>query len=665
MEKINNAQMVLRFYIGEEKTEERFRMMVDFLKRTGIRRVILFTTAFEETSAIVPLEYYQRHAQLLKPYMEQLKAMGIETGINMLHTVGHCFYADEHEFGFRRAVTVNNKPSRGTVCMRDPAFIEHVKQQYQYYAALRPSVIFTDDDIRMISLGQFICLCPEHIRLISERVQRKLTFDEIRDSVFSDTFADNPVRAAFFEQMKADIEFLIRQIADSVHAVSPSTEIGVMTKGYPTITADRDLKDFFAQFEGEKVCRIRPGIDYYREGDLNSIPLEFSQPAILRDFIDNPHIEIQPEIENDTYGFYQKSNRVTHMQITWCMTNGLRNMQLSLFPLHDDRFDNFDAITDSLTEHIDFYNRLCTLIPEGHRTDGIGLYVHPRSMTKMRALNGELIKDFQWLKWLYLIGMPISTDIKKSSFFLFSGDDIYLATDEEIDAYLRKGAVIDLRAAEALLARGYGDRIGVDSIAEVDATFAGERFTDHALNGEYACNVNSNYIYSTILPPGTIKRIVYKPGAESLSYYIDHHKAKICDGATIYENDRQERFMFLPYADDGFLFFSTVNHKRRRQLVNGFEWISRKPLPILSDNEKLCVNINRFDGYRVISLFNLSTDPVKTIKLKYTPVGTLQYVREDTGEIADLPYRAENGMLYVEKTIPTAGFVVLIDRGDG
>ena len=36
------ANMVLRYYIGFEKTNERFDMLVNFLERTGIKRVILF-----------------------------------------------------------------------------------------------------------------------------------------------------------------------------------------------------------------------------------------------------------------------------------------------------------------------------------------------------------------------------------------------------------------------------------------------------------------------------------------------------------------------------------------------------------------------------------------------------------------------------------------------
>lgn len=61
MEKKNSANMVLRYFIGFEDTQERFNMLVDFLKRSGISRVILFSATFAETSSIIPEEYYKNH----------------------------------------------------------------------------------------------------------------------------------------------------------------------------------------------------------------------------------------------------------------------------------------------------------------------------------------------------------------------------------------------------------------------------------------------------------------------------------------------------------------------------------------------------------------------------------------------------------------------------
>lgn len=661
MKKINLSNMVLRYYIGFENAKQRFEILMDFLKRSGIRRVILFSAPFAEVSSIIPEEYYKRHAEFLRPYVQELKAMGVETGINMLFTNGHCFYADESEFGFRRAVTLDGQPSRGSVCMRERTFLEYVKRIYKYYASLNPSVIFTDDDIRMISMGQFICFCPEHIQAISKRVGKNVDLDEIRSSIFSDTFEDNAVKNAVFEQFKEDVEFIISQIADSVHEISPNTEIGIMTTSYPEITADRDLKEFFEKLKDSKnVTRIRTGMNYYREGDYNSIPGVFLQPVIQRNFIDNPDVQIQPEIENDTYGFYQKSNSITNMQLLWCLTNGFRNMQLNLFDFDMPVF-NYEEITGMFSDNINYYNKIAELIPEGYRTDGIEIYAHPKALKKRRTKGGELFFGVSWYNWLSLLGMPISSKAKDSDFRMLVGDDIYLASDDEIDSMLKKGAVIDLRAAEALFERGYGSRIGVLWIKKIEKIFAGERFTDDDINGEFKKATNSHYFCSTLIEKETAKEITYPDDARILSIYINHHKEKVCDGVAAYENENGERFVILPYTDIFFTYFTNVNHKRRRQLINGFEWIARKRLPVCVDNEKMCVNINRFEKRNILTLFNLASDDVSKPKLRYAPIGTLKYI-DKSGDVLPLKSEIANDVLVIDKEVRSAGVLIVIDE---
>ncbi len=658
MDKINSSNMVLRYYIGFEDTEERFNMMVDFLKRSGIRRVILFSAKF--TGSPLPEEYYQKHAELLQPYIEKLREMGVETGINMLYTNGHCFLADEEEFGFRRAVTIDGEPSRGCVCMLQDNFLKYIKNIYTYYAKLKPSVIFTDDDIRMISMGQFICLCPEHIRKISEKVGRKLDLEEIRDSILSESFDKNLVREAFFDQLKEDVEFILEYVADCVHEISPDTEIGVMTTSYPSITADRDLGKLFEKLLPKKVKRLRTGMDFYREGDTNDIPERFSHPIIQRDFAGNAAVEIQPEIENDTYSFYMKSNTITEMQLAWCLTNGLRNMQLNLFRFQPPVF-NYDEIADMFAENIDFHNKLTELIPENHRTEGIGIYLHPRAMTKRRARGGSLFYTATWYKWLNLLGMPVSSCVKNSDFMFLAGDDIFLATDDEIDNVLKKGAVLDLRAAESLVERGYGDRIGITSISKIDKIFVGERFSEDELNGEFKGCINPDYFCTSLVDSESLKDIKHKNGARILSDITNHKDEKVCDGVVAYENEKGERFIILPYVDTDFTYFTNMNHLRRRQLVNSFEWIARKSLPVLADNEKLCVNINCFENRNVITLFNLASDDVKTPKLRYKPIGTLKYV-DKSGNLIALDSKYENDLLTVDKTIRFGGVLVIVDE---
>ena len=656
----DSANMVLRYYIGFEKTQERFDMLTDFLKRTGIKRVILFSAPFAEGHSFFPKDYYQKHAQMLRPYIDKLKNDGVETGINMMYTIGHCFYADEQESGFRRAVTINGEKSRGCACPQDKHIDAYIREIYQYYAALKPSVIFADDDVRAISLGQLICFCPKHLRMISEKAGKDLTPEELKKHITESGYEEDPIRKAYFEQIKEDINRLFCIIADAVHEVSPETEIGIMTTSYPSVTADRDLKEFFSEMlPQKKITRIRTGMDFYREGEIAAIPQNFSQPAIQRNFIDNPSVEIQPEVENDTYGLYQKSNSITRLQLIWCLTNGFRNMQLNLFDYLDCPAANYDEITEMLISDTGYRNAITHLIPENHRTDGISVFAHPRALTKRK--NGFLFSP-RWYSWLQLMGLPLCSDSKNTDFIFLTGDDVILCSDSEIDCLLKKGAVLDLRAAKALVYRGFGERIGIKKIEPMTDIFAGERFTDHRFNGEYIGCHNSHYFTSSLIPDDCVAKIIYADSAEPVSNIINHKKEVIAPGAASFENEYGERFFILPTADDNaFIFFTSMNHKRRRQLISAFEWIAKKPLPAYADNERMCLNINRFDNKNIITLFNLSCDDVKRPVLCYKPIGSLKYLSK-SGRLLPLSHTFLQNRLILEKKLKAFDTLTIVDE---
>ena len=655
------SNMVLRYYIGFENTEARFLQLTEFLKKTGIHRVLLFSAPFFEVSSIIPLEFYQKHAELIKPYMEKLRGMGVEVGINMINTIGHAYYADEKEFGFRRAITIDGQESRGCVCMREEKLISYIKEEYQYYAALKPSVIFTDDDIRAITLGQITCLCPEHVRLISRRAGKKLTRKEIRTHILGSTFDEDAVKEAYFSQVREDVEFLLLEIADAVHEVSPETEIGVMTTSYPSVTLDRNLNTFFdGLYDDKKVTRIRTGMDFYREGDHNNIPGMFSMPAIQREFIADTRVEIQPEIENDTYGLYYKSKSVTSMQILWCLTNGFRNMQLSLCDFIDCPAHSFNEMAQSIAQHMPLYNCVTELVPEGHRTCGINIYVNPKAMQGRRTKSNGFLFEANWHKWLSLIGIPLSTDIRNAQCVFLTGDDIVLAQEEEIDSILKRGAVIDLRAAEALVHRGYGERIGVQRIDALNTPFAGERFTDDEANGEYRGSHNSYYFMSSLIGNDLVGDVKYCAGTRILSNIIDHNGKKICSGVAIYENSMGERFCIMPMDNNDFSHFTSVNIKRKQQLVYVFEWISRRRLPVCAGNEKVCVNINCFKDRDVITLFNLSSDEIEAPRIRYCATD-LAYL-DPLGVLRPLNYRKDGEYLTFDHCIKALGVLILVGR---
>ncbi|MCQ2386574.1 MAG: hypothetical protein MJ078_07895, partial [Clostridia bacterium] len=396
------------------------------------------------------------------------------------------------------------------------------------------------------SLGKMICFCPTHMERLSRRVGRKVTREEVKEALLCEKFEQNVLRQSYFDEAKDNTESLFRFLADSVHKVSPETEIGIMTTTYPVVTLDKDLSLLFEENKDRKIRRIRTGMDFYREGEHNKIPLAFTMPAIQKLLIGNPEVEIQPEIENDTYGYFYKSNAVTHMQIVWCLAGGFRNCQLNLFEFFAAKPQNYEEITDFLTAKMPFYNALADLIPCGSPTEGVGIYVHPRAMCRNRSEEGEILYEAAWHGYLQFMGIPYASDYRSAKHRMITQDDVVSATDEEIRFLLSGGAVIDLRGAEALLHRGFGNEIGVRAISPLRGVLAGERFTDARENGEWKNCHNSDYLMSTLVGESLVKDVTYRDGARQLSYLIDHNGQKIANGVTLTQNDKGIQFCILP-----------------------------------------------------------------------------------------------------------------------
>lgn len=660
----DKSRMVLRYHIPLENHKERFKSLVYFLKRTGIRRVILFTGAFVEESAFFPMEYYEKHSEVLSGYMPVLKTLGVETGINVLNTMGHVYYSRDGEFDIQRAYDMDGNPSKGWACLMDEKLHGYVKKQYELYAALKPDTIFLDDDVRYVKLNNLSCFCDEHLKKFSTRLGEDLSREQIKSRILSNSTGVNITRQAVMDILKEDIDKLTFMIQKTIHGISPETRVGIMTGELPSVTFDRDLREFFIKSVPKKVDMIRTGMNFYREGEVKEIPLAFANPMIQRNLINHPNVEIQPEIENDTYTMFYKSKAVTHLQTVWCLTNGLRNMQLNIFEMLDYPINDFEEYTALYAENMKYYNAIADLIPEGTRASGVGIYRNSRSLLYRRvkeegSINDLLYRNY-WYQWIGLDGLPVGYNWDETSWLFLTGDDIVGADKDTIEIYLKKGAVIDVRAAECLAEMGYGDRIGIREINPVDREFAGERFSEDPMNGRFAGFHNSYYFHSGLISQGQVKSIDYKEGVREISRIINHHKEKVANGLTLYENESGERFCIIPMDTGLFQQFMNVNYKRKEQLINIFEWIAREPLPVVSLHANVVVNINKLPDKNIITLFNLTTDMIPKIRLKYEDQHKI-YCLNKAGEIEEVDINTECDTLEINRSIDPLGCIVLIE----
>jgi hypothetical protein len=353
-------------------------------------------------------------------------------------------------------------------------------------------------------------------------------------------------------------------------------------------------------------------------------------------------------------------------------------MQLNIFDMVDSQISDFDEITRLYAENMQYYNAIAALVPEGAKTSGAGIYLNPRSLLYRRVKDGncnninELLYRNYWYQWMGLVGLPVGYNWEETPWVFLTGDDISGADSQTIESFLKKGAVIDLRAAECLMEMGYGNRIGIRRIERIGREFAGERFLDVEVNGRFKGFHNSYYFHSGLLDQEQVKNIEYKTGAVEVSKIINHHNEKVANGLTLYENGNGERFCTIPVDTGLFQQFINVNYKRKEQLINIFEWIAGKPLPVVSLHANVAVNINELPERNVITLFNLTADPIPQIRLKYgtryTSQGKIEksalsgmYCLNRAGNMERVDIQVDRDILLVYKSMDPFGCIVLID----
>ncbi len=198
-----------------------------------------------------------------KAFVERMKARGEEVQICLSSTIGHVDTWTE-ELPYPKMVGANGKAARTIACPRAAEFAEYLRVLGARYARLGPSVIWLDDDFRMMVHNpvDFGCFCPECLSRFAAEYGLKMTREEIRTAILSDGTRDGVrVRTAWRKFTQRALTDLAGVFADAVHAVDNKIAIGYMccnpqNMGYAPC-------DFKAWIER---TRNKDGVVWFRHG---------------------------------------------------------------------------------------------------------------------------------------------------------------------------------------------------------------------------------------------------------------------------------------------------------------------------------------------------------------------------------------------------------------
>ena len=252
--------------VQTRSTEEWKGTLKAFREHPGCCDDVWFSTG----ESFPSLDWHRKHLKTLAPAAEDLRRLGIGVSLQFEATIGH-----GDDFPTEAEKRIFDKPwtgwtcSDGTECRycscpRQPAFLERLRAVSAIYAAIRPAVVWIDDDLRTYnhypSVRETGCWCARCIADFSGEEKRTWT----RETLAAAVRDDEAVRSRWLDFSSRSCGEIAAVIARAFLKVSPETRMGFQC-GYDV---DRDHEDrviirALAAASGKKVSVRMGGGPYY------------------------------------------------------------------------------------------------------------------------------------------------------------------------------------------------------------------------------------------------------------------------------------------------------------------------------------------------------------------------------------------------------------------
>ena len=183
--------------------------------------------------------------------------------------------------------------SGGVACMAGERFRETAGKKLRMWAAVRPDVIWIDDDMRFHNHGtaskarwhgmytgrktDYGCFCSRHMAMYNARMHTSYTREELVTEIL-----EGEARADWMAFTGACMTETARWVERNIHEVSPETRIAIMTSAPDVHSVEgRHWGDFLESLTGGKdMPLLRPYFGPYSEsvpGDFFASYLMFEQ----------------------------------------------------------------------------------------------------------------------------------------------------------------------------------------------------------------------------------------------------------------------------------------------------------------------------------------------------------------------------------------------------
>ena len=632
---------ILRYYLpvkpyfDKAYTDARFEELLAFCRETQTEAVMLYV-ALSPDWYYMPdtVEYCRQVRDQMIPYIERLREAGISYQLNFQNLVGSTLGGMDFSdvYGWEHSVDQTGRVSIGCGCILGDAFRRHAGKRLALWAETHPDVIWIDDDLRLHNHGtpvlsmiegqesyaDYYCFCDEHIRRFNERCAT--TYD--RDTLVAAILREgepSEVRQQYLDFQAETIAETADWIRRTVQQISPKTRLAQMTSNPDVHAAEgRDWNTFLPSLCGAYTPIIRPHFGPYKEELPPQFVNAFRMLSHLRATIREQYrgdVIYSPEIENTRFTVWAKSKSATAFQLALSAFMGCHDITLSIYDLEGGAFFDEPAYRTMLIENKPFLSAMVSYDFSSMREVGVTVPGSANSGRTCRLTSGQGYETMgggtrSFDAYLLKMGIPCRyanpNEWRDDDLVLLDRYTASYLSNEGLKQLLSRSVLADAGAADVLIARGFGDHIGVVSL------------------DKQMYNINAEVIHDFTRKDGTYIRIPsrvpfgcwfageHHPNTEILSEFLTPRGERY-PALTVYENqDGGTVAIYHAEKDLGDGFFT---HHRVTLFKRLIERLSPS-LPRVDCHSYLLSSVRENEhGDRYYFVANLSTDTIEQVML--------------------------------------------------
>lgn len=542
-------------------------------------------------------------------FADKLAARGLSCGILAQATIGHG-YKLTTPIPFQPVIGLTDGEEKFTACPYDEGFRAYIRDAMTTLARQKPTTIMVDDDFRLFARPYRGCACPRHLAEVSRRAGYPVTRESLL-ALFEETSDEaRRVLDIFYDTQMDALIGAARAMREGIDRVDPCLP-GAFCLCGDTCEGAADIAEILAGEGNPTVIRINNG-RYCAEGArglTRSVARGATQIAAIRDCAD----VILAETDTCPQNRYSTAASTLHSHFTATILEGATGCKHWITRLAAYEPKSGEAYRKKLAKYAGFYNELSHLCPTliwvGCR---IPLPNHPIRPTLPLSSYRQPAEESAWASCvLERLGLPLYFSPQSGGAVFLNGKRDLFFDDGEIRDMLGGTVLLAAESAKNLIARGFGEYLGVNVIARAsDAPIAkGELlfYTNKCCNPQMKlhelCPTSPetralSEVYT--LPDGKTRTPLF-PG-------VTRFKNALGGTAVVFSGTPEARFVFHEA-------FSMLNESRKQQLVDILRESGNLPLYYPDDAEVYIKAATTTDGSLFCAFFNIGLDPLEDIPL--------------------------------------------------